>query len=178
MNLRSSLRRVSDNEEKEGRGWQRSEEEARKKREMRKVEVECIRSFLFFLFSHFLLSLFLLCVSASAWTGVDEDAEDVQLWGDNWDDDDAHYDDFSNQLREELSKAQKAGGQRGRGWRMRIGRKGPQKPWREAGKRTMAAEMECTLTFFTFCFSLPLFFFLFLFFLILFFSFFFSQANK
>lgn len=41
---------------------------------------------------------------AETWTGVDEDAEDVQLWGDNWDDDDAHYDDFSNQLREELKK--------------------------------------------------------------------------
>ena len=53
--------------------------------------------------------LFLL---RSAWTGVDEDAEDVQLWGDNWDDDDAHYDDFANQLREELKKgAQKAAGE-------------------------------------------------------------------
>jgi hypothetical protein len=36
---------------------------------------------------------------------VDEDGEDVQLWGDNWDDDDAHFDDFANQLREELKKA-------------------------------------------------------------------------
>jgi len=52
-----------------------------------------------------------LAVAAAAWTGVDEDAEDVQLWGDNWDDDDAHYDDFANQLREELKKgAPKAAG--------------------------------------------------------------------
>lgn len=41
---------------------------------------------------------------------MDEDAEDVQLWGDNWDDDDAHYDDFANQLREEIANTQKAGG--------------------------------------------------------------------
>ena len=56
--------------------------------------------------------LFLCCAVPAAWTGVDEDAEDVQLWGDNWDDDDAHYDDFANQLREELKKgAQKAAGE-------------------------------------------------------------------
>ena len=45
---------------------------------------------------------------AETWTGVEEDAEDVQLWGDNWDDDDAHYDDFANQLREELKKSASA----------------------------------------------------------------------
>lgn len=103
--------------------------------------------------SSLLLCSALLCCVCSAWTGVDEDGEDVQLWGDNWcgnrhalrsvddgsralwatqqhaharlscfsvfalflcrDDDDAHYDDFANQLREELKKgaaAQKAGG--------------------------------------------------------------------
>jgi len=37
-------------------------------------------------------------------TGTSGDAEDVRLRCDNWDDDDAHCDDFSNQLCAELKK--------------------------------------------------------------------------
>ncbi|XP_065919389.1 26S proteasome complex subunit SEM1-like [Dysidea avara] len=37
------------------------------------------------------------------WTTADEDAEDTQMWEDNWDDDNVE-DDFSMQLRAELEK--------------------------------------------------------------------------
>ncbi|XP_070546977.1 26S proteasome complex subunit SEM1-like [Ptychodera flava] len=40
---------------------------------------------------------------AEEWTGQDEDQEDVNVWEDNWDDDNVE-DDFSNQLRTELEK--------------------------------------------------------------------------
>jgi len=47
---------------------------------------------------------------ADTWTAADEDGGDAeQLWGDNWDDDDAHFDDFANQLRAELAKKQQTG---------------------------------------------------------------------
>ncbi len=49
------------------------------------------------------LFLFRLTI-LSAWTTADEEAEDAQLWGDNWDDEDANLDDFSHQLRAELNK--------------------------------------------------------------------------
>ena len=48
----------------------------------------------------FLLLLLLLV----AWTGADEDVEDVQLWGDGWEDDDSGEGDFAAQLRAELKK--------------------------------------------------------------------------
>mmetsp|Transcript_13543 Transcript_13543/g.18579 ORF Transcript_13543/g.18579 Transcript_13543/m.18579 type:complete len:85 (-) Transcript_13543:477-731(-) len=41
------------------------------------------------------------------WDAHDEDAEDVQQWQDNWDDDDIE-DDFTKQLREELSNSSSA----------------------------------------------------------------------
>lgn len=37
------------------------------------------------------------------WTGADEDQGDVNVWEDNWDDDNIE-DDFSKQLRVELEK--------------------------------------------------------------------------
>ncbi|XP_076368545.1 suppressor of exocyst mutations 1 [Tachypleus tridentatus] len=40
---------------------------------------------------------------AEDWTGKAEDDEDVNVWEDNWDDDNIE-DDFSKQLREELEK--------------------------------------------------------------------------
>jgi 26 proteasome complex subunit DSS1 len=40
---------------------------------------------------------------AEDWNENEEDAEDTHLWEDNWDDDDVE-DDFSVQLRNELSK--------------------------------------------------------------------------
>lgn len=40
---------------------------------------------------------------AEDWTGADEDEEDVNVWEDNWDDDNVE-DDFSLQLRAELEK--------------------------------------------------------------------------
>lgn len=45
---------------------------------------------------------------AEDWTGADEDQGDVNVWEDNWDDDNVE-DDFSQQLRAELEKqSQKA----------------------------------------------------------------------
>jgi hypothetical protein len=46
----------------------------------------------------------------AAWDKADEDAEDARLWGDNWDDDEVGDDDFSKQLRAELSKGAKSAG--------------------------------------------------------------------
>ncbi|XP_055995774.1 26S proteasome complex subunit SEM1-like [Ostrea edulis] len=40
---------------------------------------------------------------AEDWTGADEEEEDVNVWEDNWDDDNVE-DDFSSQLRAELEK--------------------------------------------------------------------------
>lgn len=37
------------------------------------------------------------------WTGKDEEEKDVNVWEDNWDDDDVE-DDFNVQLRAELAK--------------------------------------------------------------------------
>lgn len=42
---------------------------------------------------------------AEDWTGVDEDPADVNVWEDNWDDDNVE-DDFSVQLKAELEKKQ------------------------------------------------------------------------
>ncbi|CAB3376859.1 Hypothetical predicted protein [Cloeon dipterum] len=39
----------------------------------------------------------------SDWTGKDEDDQDVNVWEDNWDDDNVE-DDFSKQLKAELEK--------------------------------------------------------------------------
>jgi hypothetical protein len=39
-----------------------------------------------------------------AWEDAEEDAEDVELWEENWNDDDDAADAFSQQLRAELSK--------------------------------------------------------------------------
>ncbi|XP_022326036.1 26S proteasome complex subunit SEM1-like [Crassostrea virginica] len=44
---------------------------------------------------------------AEDWTGADEDEEDVNVWEDNWDDDNVE-DDFSLQLRAELEKQGKS----------------------------------------------------------------------
>ena len=46
----------------------------------------------FFIFEH---SKILIIVD---WTGKEEDADDVNVWEDNWDDDNVE-DDFSQQLR-------------------------------------------------------------------------------
>jgi 26 proteasome complex subunit DSS1 len=43
------------------------------------------------------------------WDKSDEDAEDAQQWKDNWDDDDIE-DDFTKNLRAELTKNSSAGG--------------------------------------------------------------------
>jgi len=40
---------------------------------------------------------------AEEWTGADEDQGDVNVWEDNWDDDNIE-DDFSQQLKSELDK--------------------------------------------------------------------------
>ncbi|CAG0888614.1 unnamed protein product [Darwinula stevensoni] len=40
---------------------------------------------------------------AEDWTEKDEDEEDLNVWEDNWDDDNVE-DDFSQQLKEELEK--------------------------------------------------------------------------
>ncbi|XP_059478860.1 26S proteasome complex subunit SEM1 [Neocloeon triangulifer] len=40
---------------------------------------------------------------AEDWTGKDEDDQDVNVWEDNWDDDNVE-DDFSKQLKAELEK--------------------------------------------------------------------------
>lgn len=40
----------------------------------------------------------------AAWEDADEDEEDVELWEENWNDDDDAADAFSQQLREELAK--------------------------------------------------------------------------
>ncbi|KAK2187351.1 hypothetical protein NP493_168g00061 [Ridgeia piscesae] len=40
---------------------------------------------------------------AEDWTGAEEDDTDVNVWEDNWDDDDVE-EDFSQQLRRELEK--------------------------------------------------------------------------
>lgn len=40
------------------------------------------------------------------WTGKDEDEGDINVWEDNWDDDNAE-DDFNIQLRAELEKIKK-----------------------------------------------------------------------
>jgi len=42
---------------------------------------------------------------AETWDQAEEEAEDEQLWGDNWDDDELH-DDFTKQLRQEFAKQQ------------------------------------------------------------------------
>jgi 26 proteasome complex subunit DSS1 len=42
---------------------------------------------------------------AEDWTGADEDQGDINVWEDNWDDDNIE-DDFSQQLRAELEKQQ------------------------------------------------------------------------
>jgi len=42
---------------------------------------------------------------AEDWTGADEDQGDVNVWEDNWDDDNIE-DDFSQQLKAELEKKQ------------------------------------------------------------------------
>jgi len=42
---------------------------------------------------------------AEDWTGADEDPADVNVWEDNWDDDNVE-DDFSVQLKAELEKKQ------------------------------------------------------------------------
>jgi len=49
---------------------------------------------------------------AEDWAGADEDQADVNVWEDNWDDDNIE-DDFSQQLKAELEKKQttKAGGE-------------------------------------------------------------------
>ncbi|RZF48871.1 hypothetical protein LSTR_LSTR003251 [Laodelphax striatellus] len=40
---------------------------------------------------------------AESWTGKDEDDKDINVWEDNWDDDNVE-DDFNLQLRNELEK--------------------------------------------------------------------------
>jgi len=45
---------------------------------------------------------------AEDWTGADEDHGDVNVWEDNWDDDNVE-DDFSQQLKAELEKKQTVG---------------------------------------------------------------------
>ena len=44
---------------------------------------------------------------AEDWTGADEDQGDVNVWEDNWDDDNVE-DDFSSQLKAELQKKEAA----------------------------------------------------------------------
>lgn len=39
-----------------------------------------------------------MCVSPTDWGAAEEDAEDINVWEDNWDDDNIE-DDFSQQLR-------------------------------------------------------------------------------
>lgn len=44
------------------------------------------------------LHLSVVCVCLADWGAAEEDAEDINVWEDNWDDDNIE-DDFSEQLR-------------------------------------------------------------------------------
>lgn len=51
-------------------------------------------------------NIFYLRVFVLEWTGNKEDEDDVNVWEDNWDDDNVE-DDFNNQLRAQLESQKK-----------------------------------------------------------------------